>query len=101
MNDNNINVNVNADTKTKKRKVEKDYKKFGLTAKDILKLTVVAQNDLMIDTINKNIRIISNKINTSDFRKILDDVNTILKNKLNEIKEKKEKNKTTEENQNQ
>lgn len=100
MNDNNINVNVNADTKTKKRKVEKDYKKFGLTAKDILKLTVVAQNDLMIDTINKNIRILSNKINTSDFRKILDDLNDILKIKLNEIKEKKEKNKTVEENQN-
>ena len=100
MNDANINVNVNADTKTKRRKLEKDYKKFGLTAKDILKLTVVAQNDLMIDTINKNIRILSNKINTSDFRKILDDLNDILKLKLNEIKEKKEKNKTSEENQN-
>ena len=98
MNDNNINVN--ADTKTKRRKLEKDYKKFGLTAKDILKLTVVAQNDLMIDTINKNIRILSNKINTSDFRKILDDLNDILKLKLNEIREKKEKNKTVEENQN-
>ena len=101
MNDANINVNVNADTKTKKRKVEKDYKKFGLTAKDILRLTVVAENDLMIDTINKNIRILSNKINTTDFRKILDDVNDILKLKLNEIKEKKEKNKIVEENQNQ
>lgn len=101
MNDANINVNVNADTKTKKRKLEKDYKKFGLTAKDILRLTVVAENDLMIDTINKNIRILSNKINTTDFRKILDDVNDILKLKLNEIREKKEKNKTTEENQNQ
>lgn len=100
MNDNNINVNVNADTKTKKRKVEKDYKKFGLTAKDILKLTVVAQNDLMIDTINKNIRILSNKINTSDFRKILDDIDNILKLKLNEIREKKEKKKSVEENQN-
>ena len=93
-------VDINANVKTKKRKLEKDYKKFGLTAKDILKLTVVAQNDLMIDTINKNIRILSNKINTSDFRKILDDVNDILKLKLNEIREKKEKNKTTEENQN-
>lgn len=91
-------VNINADTKTKRRKLEKDYKKFGLTAKDILKLTVVAENDLMIDTINKNIRTLSNKINTTDFRKILDDVNDILKLKLNEIKEK---NKTTEENQNQ
>ena len=96
MNDGNINANV----KIKKRKLEKDYKKFGLTAKDILKLTVVAQNDLMIDTINKNIRILSNKINTSDFRKILDDLNDILKLKLNEIKERKEKNKTVEENQN-
>ena len=93
-------ANINADTKTKRRKLEKDYKKFGLTAKDILRLTVVAENDLMIDTINKNIKILSNKINTNDFRKVLDDINTILKNKLNEIKEKKEKNKTTEENQN-
>jgi hypothetical protein len=93
-------VNINANVKIKKRKLEKDYKKFGLTAKDILKLTVVAQNDLMIDTINKNIRILSNKINTSDFRKILDDLNDILKLKLNEIKERKEKNKTVEENQN-
>lgn len=93
-------VDINANVKTKKRKLEKDYKKFGLTAKDILKLTVVAQNDLMIDTINKNIRILSNKINTSDFRKILDDLNDILKLKLNEIKERKEKNKTVEENQN-
>ena len=101
MNDANINVNVNADTKTKRRKLEKNYKKFGLTAKDILKLTVVAQNDLMIDTINKNIRILSNKLNMNDFKKILDDVNDILKLKLNEIREKKEKNKTTEENQNQ
>ena len=99
MNDTNINVNVNADTKTKRRKLERDYKKFGLTAKDILRLTVVAENDLMIDTINKNIRILSNKINTTDFRKILDDVNDILKLKLNEIREKKEKKKTTEENQ--
>jgi len=94
-------VNINADTKTKRRKLEKDYKKFGLTARDILKLTVVAENDLMIDTINKNIKILSNKLNVNDFRKILDDINAILKNKLNEIKEKKEKNKTTEENQNQ
>lgn len=101
MNDANINVNVNADTKTKKKRLERDYKKFGFTAKDILRLTVVAENDLMIDTINKNIRILSNKINTTDFRKILDDVNDILKLKLNEIREKKEKNKTTEENQNQ
>lgn len=101
MNDANINVNVNADTKTKRRKLEKDYKKFGLTAKDILRLTVVAENDLKIDTINKNIRILSNKLNVNDFRKILDDVNTILKNKLNEIREKKEKKKTTEENHNE
>ena len=100
MNDTNINVNVNADTKTKKRKVEKDYKKFGLSARDILRLTVVAENDLKIDTINKNIRILSNKLNGSDFRMILDNLNDILKLKLNEIKEKKEKNKTTEENQN-
>lgn len=101
MNDANINVNVNADTKTKKRKLERDYKKFGLTAKDILNLTAIAQNDLTVDTINKNIRLLSNKLNLSDFRKVLDDVNTILKNKLNEIKEKKEKNKNVEENQNQ
>ena len=94
-------VNINADTKTKRRKLEKDYKKFGLTARDILKLTVVAENDLMIDTINKNIKILSNKLNVNDFRKILDDINAILKNKLNEIKEKKEKNKTTEENHNE
>lgn len=94
-------VNINADTKTKRRKLEKDYKKFGLTARDILRLTVVAENDLMIDTINKNIRILSNKINTTDFRKILDDVNTILKDELKKIKEKKEKNKNIEENQNQ
>ena len=94
-------ANINADTKTKRRKLEKDYKKFGLTARDILKLTVVAENDLKIDTINKNIRILSNKLNVNDFRKILDDVNTILKNKLNEIREKKEKNKIVEENQNQ
>ena len=108
MNDNNINVNVNADTKTKKRKVEKDYKKFGLTARDILRLTAVAENDLTVDKINKNIRILSNKLNVTDFKILLDDVNAILKNKLNEIKEKKEnelrekkeKNKTTEENQN-
>ena len=98
---NDTNINVNADTKTKRRKLERDYKKFGLTAKDILRLTVVAENDLMIDTINKNIRILSNKINTTDFRKILDDVNDILKLKLNEIREKKEKNKNVEENQNQ
>lgn len=100
MNDNNINVNVNADTKTKRRKLEKDYKKFGLTAKDILKLTVVAENDLLVDTINKNIRILSNKLNTTDFRKVLDDVNAILKNKLNEIKEKKKTKTEAEENQN-
>ena len=93
-------VNINADTKTKRRKLEKDYKKFGLSARDVLRLTVVAENDLKIDTINKNIRILSNKINTSDFRKILDDLNDILKLKLNEIKERKEKNKTVEENQN-
>ena len=98
---NDTNINVNADTKTKKRKLERDYKKFGLTARDILRLTVVAENDLMIDTINKNIRILSNKINTTDFRKILDDVNTILKDELKKIKEKKEKNKNVEENQNQ
>lgn len=94
-------VNINADTKTKRRKLEKDYKKFGLTARDILKLTVVAENDLMIDTVNKNIKLLSNKLNTNDFRMILDNINDILKLKLNEIKEKKEKNKTTEENQNQ
>ena len=99
MNDNNINVN--ADTKTKRRKLEKDYKKLGLTARDILKLTAVAENDLKVDTINKNIRILSNKLNVNDFRKVLDDVNDILKLKLNEIREKKEKNKTTEENQDQ
>ena len=97
----NVDINVNADTKTKKKKLEKDYKKFGLTARDILRLTVVAENDLKIDTINKNIRILSNKLNVNDFRKILDDVNDILKLKLNEIKEKKEKNKTTEENHNE
>lgn len=101
MNDANINVNVNADTKTKKRKLEKDYKKFGLTARDILNLTAIAENDLKIDTINKNIRILSNKLNLTDFKILLDDVNTILKNKLNEIREKKEKNKNVEENQNQ
>ena len=97
---NDTNINVNADTKTKRRKLERDYKKFGLTAKDILRLTVVAENDLKIDTINKNIRILSNKLNVNDFRMILDNINDILKLKLNEIKEKKEKNKTTEENQN-
>lgn len=103
MNDANINVNVNADTKTKKKRLERDYKKFGLSAKDILNLTAIAENDLKVDTINKNIRILSNKLNLTDFKLILDDVNTILKNKLNEIREnreKKEKNKTTEENQN-
>ena len=94
-------VDINADTKTKRRKLEKDYKKFGLTAKDILNLTAIAENDLKIDTINKNIRILSNKLNLTDFKILLDDVNTILKNKLNEIKEKKEKNKNVEENQNQ
>ena len=95
-----VDINVNADTKTKRKKLEKDYKKFGLTARDILKLTVVAENDLKIDTINKNIRILSNKLNVNDFRMILDNINDILKLKLNEIREKKEKNKTTEENQN-
>lgn len=95
-----VNINANANVKTKKKKLEKDYKKFGLTAKDILNLTAVAENDLMIDTINKNIRILSNKLNTIDFRIVLDDVNDILKLKLNEIREKKEKNKTVEENQN-
>ena len=94
-------ININADTKTKRRKLEKDYKKFGLSARDVLRLTVVAENDLKIDTINKNIRILSNKINLNDFRKVLDDINDILKLKLNEIKEKKEKNKTTEENHNE
>lgn len=98
---NDANININADTKTKRKKLEKDYKKFGLTAKDILRLTAVAENDLMIDTINKNIKLLSNKLNTNDFRMILDNINDILKLKLNEIKEKKEKNKTTEENQNQ
>lgn len=96
-----VDINVNADTKTKKKRLEKDYKKFGLTAKDILRLTAVAENDLKVDTINKNIRILSNKLNLTDFRKILDDVNDILKLKLNEIREKKEKNKNVEENQNQ
>lgn len=96
----NADININADTKTKRRKLEKDYKKFGLTAKDILNLTAIAENDLKIDTINKNIRILSNKLNLTDFKILLDDVNTILKNKLNEIKEKKEKNKNVEENQN-
>ena len=100
MTDANINVNVNADTKTKRKKLEKDYKKFGLTAKDILKLTVVAENDLLVDTINKNIRILSNKLNTTDFRKVIDDLNAILKNKLNEIKEKKKTKTEAEENQN-
>ena len=97
---NDANININADTKTKRRKVEKDYKKFGLTAKDILKLTVVAENDLKVDTINKNIRILNNKLNTTDFRIVLDDVNAILKNKLNEIKEKKKTKTEAEENQN-
>ena len=92
-----VDININADTKRKK--LEKDYKKFGLTARDILKLTALAENDLKVDTINKNIRILSNKLNTTDFRKVLDDVNDILKLKLNEIREKKEKKKTTEENQ--
>ena len=54
----------------------------------------------MIDTINKNIRILSNKLNTTDFRIVLDDVNAILKNKLNEIKEKKKTKTEAEENQN-
>lgn len=98
---NDTNINVNADTKTKRRKLERDYKKFGLTAKDILNLTAIAENDLKIDTINKNIRILSNKLNLTDFKILLDDVNTILKNKLNETREKKEKNKNVEENQNQ
>lgn len=93
-------VDINVNVKTKKRKLEKDYKKLGLTARDILRLTVVAENDLLVDKINKNIKLLSNKINTSDFRKILDDVNDILKLKLNEIKERKVKNKTIEENQN-
>ena len=97
---NDANININADTKTKRRKLEKDYKKFGLSARDILNLTAIAENDLKVDTINKNIRLLSNKLNVNDFRKILDDVNDILKLKLNEIREKKEKNKTTEENQN-
>lgn len=97
---NDANININADTKTKKRKLEKDYKKFGLSARDILNLTAIAENDLKVDTINKNIRILSNKLNLTDFRKILDDVNDILKLKLNEIREKKEKNKIVEENQN-
>ena len=101
MTDATINVNVNADTKTKKKRLERDYKKFGLTAKDILNLTAIAENDLKIDTINKNIRILSNKLNLTDFKILLDDVNTILKNKLSEIREKKEKNKIVEENQNQ
>lgn len=95
-------VNINADTKTKRRKLEKDYKKFGLSARDILRLTAIAENDLKVDTINKNIRILSNKLNVTDFKLILDDVNTILKNKLNKIREnreKKEKNKIVEENQ--
>lgn len=104
---NDTNINVNADTKTKRRKLEKDYKKFGLTARDILRLTAVAENDLTVDKINKNIRILSNKLNVTDFKILLDDVNAILKNKLNEIKEKKEneirekkeKNKSVEENQ--
>ena len=100
MNDANINVNVNADTKTKKKKLEKDYKKFGFTSKDILRLTAVAENDLLVDTINKNIRKLSNKLNTTDFRIVLDDVNAILKNKLNEIKEKKKTKTEAEENQN-
>ena len=94
-------VNINADTKTKRRKLEKDYKKFGLSARDVLRLTAIAENDLMIDTINKNIRILSNKLNVTDFKLILDDVNDILKLKLDEIKEKKEKKKNVEENQNQ
>ena len=93
-------VNINANVKTKKRKLEKDYKKFGLSARDILNLTVIAENDLKIDTINKNIRILSNKLNTTDFRIVLDDVNAILKNKLNEIKEKKKTKTEAEENQN-
>ena len=97
---NDVDINVNANIKTKKKKLEKDYKKFGLTARDILRLTAVAENDLKIDTINKNIRILSNKLNVTDFKILLDNVNAILKNKLNEIREKKEKNKTTEENQN-
>ena len=50
-----VDININADTKTKRKKLEKDYKKFGLTAKDILRLTTIAENDLKIDTINKNI----------------------------------------------
>lgn len=54
----------------------------------------------MVDTINKNIRILSNKLNVTDFKILLDDVNDILKLKLNEIREKKERNKNTEENQN-
>lgn len=98
---NDVNININADTKTKKKRLERDYKKFGLTARDILNLTAIAENDLKVDTINKNIRILSNKLNLTDFRKVLDDINDILKLKLNEIREKKEKNKTTEENQNQ
>ena len=72
-------VNINADTKTKRRKLEKDYKKFGLSARDILNLTAIAENDLKVDTINKNIRLLSNKLNLTDVRKILDDVNDILK----------------------
>lgn len=93
-------VNINADTKTKRRKLEKDYKKFGLSARDILNLTAIAENDLKVDTINKNIRLLSNKLNVTDFKILLDDVNDILKLKLNEIREKKERNKNVEENQN-
>jgi cell fate (sporulation/competence/biofilm development) regulator YmcA (YheA/YmcA/DUF963 family) len=97
---NDANINVNADTKTKRKKLEKNYKKFGLSARDILRFTVIAENDLKIDTINKNIRILSNKLNVTDFKILLDDVNDILKLKLNEIREKKERNKNVEENQN-
>ena len=96
-----LDINVNANVKTKKKKLERDYKKFGLTAKDILNLTAIAENDLKVDTINKNIRILSNKLNLTDFKILLDDVNDILKLKLDEIKEKKEKKKNVEENQNQ
>ena len=65
-----------------------------------MRFTVIAENDLKIDTINKNIRILSNKLNVTDFKILLDDVNDILKLKLNEIREKKERNKNVEENQN-
>lgn len=108
MNDNNLENNVNVEkqkstNKQSKKKLVKNYKDLGLSARDILKLTEIAKNDLLIEEINSNIKKVSSNLKIDEFKILLEDINKKLLNKLDEIKnakKSKNENKSAPENNN-